>query len=149
MKAKRYLLEYRRCKARIARLQSEIQKLEDLCSGLTAPPMDGDKVQSSHEPDKIGAVVAQKADLEDELMDEVLNGIDALNSINGTINLIEDVDYQRILELRYVCFDLDTLRLKTWHEIAAEMNYSERWIQTLHGKALWEVEKIITERRLI
>ena len=143
MRAKQYMMQYRRCKAKIARLEDEIQKLTDLCSGLTAPPTDGDKVQSSHDPDRIGKVVAEKADLQDELIEEVVNGIDALNEIIDTINQIGSVDYQRVLELRYVRFDQDTLRMKTWVEIADEMHYSERWIQTMHGRALVEVERLI------
>jgi len=149
MKAKQYLLQYRRSSFKIERLKSDIQRLADLCAGITPLPPDGDRVQSSHDPDRIGAVIAQKADLEAELMDEILNSIDAINDITETLNMIEDVDYQRILQLRYIEFDQETLRMKTWVEIADELHYTERWIQTLHGRALWEVEKIINGGREI
>ena len=128
---------------KIAHLQDEIQKLADLCAGLPCTATDGDKVQSSHDPDRIGKVIAEKTDLEDELMDEVLSSIDAMNDIIETINRLSDVTYQNVLHLRYIDFDEDTLQLKTWTEIADELNYSERWVQAIHGRALVEVERMI------
>ena len=136
-------MQYRRSKAKIARLKDEIQKLADLCAGLPCTATDGDKVQSSHDPDRIGKVIAEKADLEDELMDEVLNSIDAMNGIIETINKLSDVSYQNVIQMRYIRFDEDTFQLKTWAEIADELHYSERWVQTIHGRALVEVERII------
>ena len=136
MRAKQYLSQYRRCKKKIARLEEQIQALAELCSGIAAPQIDGDRVQSSHNPDRMGEVIAKKSDLEAELMDEVVNAIDIMNEVTDTINEVENVDYQTLLEKRYIGF-------KTWEVIADEMHFSARWVLTMHGRALWEVEKII------
>lgn len=136
MRAKQYLMQYRRCQKKIARLEEQIQSLADLCSGISAPQVDGDRVQSSHNPDRIGEVLAKKTDLEDVLFDEVLNAIDLMNEIEGTINQIGNVDYQTLLQKRYIGFE-------TWDTIADEMHYTARWILSLHGRALVEVERII------
>lgn len=139
MRAKQYLQQYRRCKKRLRRLQEQIAELNDLVDGLSAPQVDGDRVQSSHDPDRMGEVIARKSDLEEELMVEIGNTLDMLNEIEATINAIKNVDYQTLLQKRYI-------RLETWEVIAEDMHYTSRWLFTMHGRALIEVEKLINGR---
>lgn len=156
MRAKKYLMQYKRCRMRIVRLNEQIQELEDQVNGLSSPQMDQDRVQSSHDPDRIGKVIARISDLKDKWYDEKLAAVDIMDEIIDTINALEDVDYQRLLQLRYIAryrpydkhydimpADERAARLTPWEVIAEEMHYSPRWILTLHGRALREVEKLI------
>lgn len=138
MTAKQYLQEYRRCKVRIRKLREQIRELNDLMDGLNSPQMDGDRVQSSHNPDAIGENVAKKSDLVEALELEIFVAIEVMNKIEGTIDRIQNVDYQMVLQKRYI-------GLETWEDIAEEMHYSGRWVLVLHGRALQEVEKLIHE----
>lgn len=139
MRAKQYLQQYRKCKLRLKRLQEQIDELKDLVDGLSAPQVDGDRVQSSHEPDRMGEVIARKSDLEEELMIEIGNTLDLLNEIEATISAVSNVEYQLLLQKRYI-------RLETWEVIAEDMHYTSRWLFTMHGRALIEVEKLINGR---
>ena len=139
MRAKQYLQQYRKCKLRLKRLQEQIDELKDLVDGLSAPQVDGDRVQSSHEPDRMGEVIARKSDLEEELMIEIGNTLDLLNEIEATISAVGNVEYQLLLQKRYI-------RLETWEVIAEDMHYTSRWLFTMHGRALIEVEKLINGR---
>lgn len=138
MTAKQYLQEYRRCKFKIKRLREQLQALNDLIDGLSSPQVDGDRVQSSHNPDAIGENVAKRSDLAETLELEIHVAIEVMKRIEGTIEQIQNVDYQAVLQKRYIS-------LKTWEVIADEMHYSGRWVLVLHGRALQEVEKLIHE----
>lgn len=136
MTAKQYLQEYRRCKVRIRKLREQIREINDLMDGLNSPQVDGDRVQSSHNPDTIGDNIAKKSDLVEALELEIFVAIGVMKKIEGTIDQIYNVDYQMVLQKRYI-------GLETWEDIAEEMHYSARWVLMLHGRALQEVEKLI------
>ena len=51
---------------------------------------------------------------------------------NKLNNSVENLEYQTLLELRYLCF-------KTWEQIAVQMGYGIDNIYKMHHKALREV----------
>ena len=55
---------------------------------------------------------------------------------DGRIDRVEDVRVRLILEKRYLCF-------RDWREIAAEMNYSLRYVQEKHREGLRAVQRIL------
>ena len=153
------MMQYKQCRAEIARLDELIQEQDDLCSGLSSPQLDSERVQSSHNPDRMGEVIAKKSDLQDRRMDEVMAAIDTMNQITDIINAIGNVDHQRLLWIRYIekyrnpndpefgsmTEDERAARMTPWEVIADEMHYSSRWILIMHGRALQEVERIMDD----
>ena len=49
------------------------------------------------------------------------------------ISSVQNMEYQRLLELRYLCF-------RSWKQIADEMGYSKQHIFRLHNEALEKVD---------
>ena len=75
-------------------------------------------------------------ELEHKITQEVNRLVDLKSRMIDMIHKLDSVDYQSVLELRYISY-------YTWEQIAAEMHYSLRWIYQLHGKALQAFEKIM------
>lgn len=135
MDAKKFLQEYRRAKIRITRLEKAISDLSEQSTNV-APVMEGDRVQTSPQPDRIGQVVARVSDLKAELMDARAEALEIMCSVYEVINQVSEPDYQLILHLRYI-------RCKRWKEIAVEMHYEQRSIYYIHRRAVAAVEKIL------
>ena len=73
-------------------------------------------------------------DVEQKITREISALVEIKTTIMELIHGLENVDYQSVLELKYLSY-------YTWEQIANEMHYSLRWIYKLHGKALQEFEK--------
>ena len=78
------------------------------------------------------------------LEDEINSGVDCLidtkRAIMEIIGEIKNVEYRILLEFRYLCFN-------SWAEIADKMGYGLRWIHILHGRALSEVNDVLSKKR--
>lgn len=134
-RAKQYLIEYTKMRKRVVRLQDKLDELNEQMDKITSWS-DNERVQSSLDPDKIGALVAKKLDMQAEIvmiMDELM---DKMEEVEFVLNQIENPDYALILQYRYI-------RGLTWNAIQDRMNFSKRWILILHGRALQEVDKLI------
>lgn len=81
--------------------------------------------------------VAKIVDLQAEINADIDALVDLKREILETIKGLENVEYQTILERRYLCFE-------TWEKIAAEMGYDLRWLFRLHGKALDAVQAVLS-----
>lgn len=95
-----------------------------------------ERVQTSHNPDKIGAMIAQIADLEADLMDAKADALQIMMEVDAVINKVSDPSYQLLLHDRYIM-------LHKWAEIADDMHYSYTGIMAVHKRALAEIEKLI------
>lgn len=109
----------------------KIEQLSDLKLQSTAISSlhDTEKVKTSLNPNKLSGLVAKMVDLENEINAEIDKLYSLKNDIMHSINLIDNKDYQVLLNLRYLNF-------LTWEEIAAKMGYSVRWIYKIHKKAI-------------
>ena len=54
------------------------------------------------------------------------------------IGRLKNPNHQTVLISRY-------FKNESWEQIAADMFFTERWIYTLHGRALQELDDILTE----
>lgn len=133
--AKKYLSEYGRLRLKIARLKYEVEEIRSEAESLSAWT-DGDRVQSSMQPDKLGAVVARLVDKENEILDAVIVCTDRMNEIDRMLDQMEDPKLALILELRYK-------RGYLWDEVASAMHFDRRWVLRLHGRALEEINRMI------
>lgn len=60
------------------------------------------------------------------------NLVDLKKEIAGVIRGVSNLEYQTLLELRYLCF-------KTWEQIAVQMGYGIDNIYKMHHKAMREI----------
>ena len=136
MNAKEYLRQYQDALVDIRNIEAELEELEDMAMSITVNA-DGERVQSSGSQDAIGSLVAKICDMRIELMDKRSDALDKMHRIQKTINRVENKDYRQILHMKYI-------EKATFEKIAVDMNKSWRWICKLHGRALQEVEKVLS-----
>lgn len=136
MTAKEYLMQARRIDIQINFDLRELDHWRDLSGRIT-----GCSFEPHYNPNRnIEAPFVRCLDkvveLEHKIAKEVNRLVDLKSQIVEMIHELDSVDYQSVLELRYISYF-------TWEQIAAEMHYSLRWIYQLHGKALQAFEKIM------
>ena len=138
MKAKEYLLQYKRMKMKLASLEADIEatreEREQINADLNGLP------RGSAISDRTGNLATALADMEMELVNTREETLAICRDVINTINQIEDQTLARLLHLRYI-------ELKTWNQIADEMYFSSRWVYgALHSAALKEVEQILVQK---
>ena len=134
MTTKDYLNQISRLNRMINNKLVEIQQLKEMSCSISAIT-NGEKVQTSLSPDKIGSSIAKIDEMErniDSMIDEY---VDKKNLIISQIDSIGNETYYNILFAKYV-------ERKTFEKIADEMTYSWRQIVRLHGRALQEFERL-------
>lgn len=120
---------------KILRLKETIDEIRALAQPTSSWPS-SDRVQSSHDPDKIGALTARVSDKEAELMLLIDDAAESMAEIIDVIDAVEGADVQTVLEKKYI-------RDEKFAIIAEEMDFSERWIHELHDRGLRQVDRIL------
>jgi len=100
-------------------------------SSFTKEKICGGNIEKS----KMESTMVKVIDLENEINADIDRLVDLKKDIQDTINMMDDINQQLLLELRY-------LSGKGWDEIAASMGYDPRTVYRIHGKALKEFEKM-------
>ena len=77
-------------------------------------------------------VICRIADLETEINQDIDALVDFKQEMMGVIKAVSNLEYQTLLELRFLCF-------KTWEQIAVAMDYSIQHIYRLRDKAVKEI----------
>lgn len=137
MTAKEYLSQARYLDARINSKIRQVADLNELATKATTT-LSGMPHNPNHGRSTMADCVAKIVDLQTEINADIDALVDLKRSILETIKAVTNVEMQTILEKRYLCF-------QSWEQIAASMNYDIRWLYRLHGKALKEVDGIISE----
>ena len=128
MTVKEYLNQAYRLDLRIDSKLGQVCSLRDLATKATATMSDmpGSPSPNMHRTqDIIGKIV----DLENEINVDIDRLIDLKREIVALIKGVENLEYQTLLEKRYLCF-------LSWEKIAVDMGYSCKWIKTLHERSL-------------
>ena len=81
-------------------------------------------------------------DLQEEINRDIDQLVDLKREIMVVIKKISNVEYQTILENRYLSF-------MSWEQIAVEMKYSIQQIYRLRDRAHKVVEKIVFDEKMI
>ncbi|QNO13348.1 DUF1492 domain-containing protein [Alkalicella caledoniensis] len=89
----------------------------------------------SFEKSRMENTIVKVIDLEHEINADIDRLVELKKDIQETINKIDDLNYQLLLEMRYLCG-------KNWEEIALAMGYDRSTVFRIHGKAIKEVKKI-------
>ncbi len=139
MTGKEYLWQYREANAELKRIESEISSIDDLLGSVTVDPT-SEKVQSSHDPDQIGKLIARKSDMLDELNRKKAETLELLKEISDVIAELSDPDEKLLVQLRYV-------KMLSWKNVEREMRkagryYSEEWMMKHHKRAMGEIEEL-------
>ena len=117
-----------RAKERIAARQERIEEWRQIAESITANPENassGGGYPTSKTENCVVAIVTLQ-----EIKDEIMEIADFERQTSQIIKeLVEDLNFKTVLELRYLSY----LR---WEEIAVRMNYTFRWTQELHRRAL-------------
>jgi len=135
MKAKEYLGQAYLLDQRINSQLEQLTALNDLATKCTSMISD-----MPRNPNRGGSSMADTVvkivDLQEEINQDVDELVDLKMKIIGVIRSVEKKEYRVLLELRYLCF-------KSWEDIAAEMNYSVRWVHIMISRALAAVDRIL------
>lgn len=131
MTAKEYLSQARFLDERINSKIQQVTSLNELATKCTSTLSD-----MPHNPNKGNSTMADAVckiiDLQEEINRDIDRLVDLKREIMKVIKAVADVEYQTILEKRYLCFI-------SWEQIAVDMNYSIQHIHRMHSKALKEI----------
>ena len=134
MEAKEYLESYRLIQTRINVLRAEIDRLRAEAESVSIK-LDGmPKGQGGN--DKMSRIVAEMADLESTMTDEMSGLYIRRQRIIVQLGKLKSHKHQVLLQKRYI-------ECKTWETIAYEMDITWRHCYRLHGSALAEFEEVL------
>lgn len=141
MNVKEYLEQAKYLDMRINSKVEQLSTLNDLATKCTVTlsdmPRNPNKGISNME-DTIVKII----DLQEEINRDIDQLVDLKREIMVVIKKISNVEYQTILENRYLSF-------MSWEQIAVEMKYSIQHIYRLRDRAHKVVEKIVFDEKMI
>ncbi|WP_029502428.1 DUF1492 domain-containing protein [Lachnoclostridium phytofermentans] len=132
MTAKEYLGQARFLDMRINSKIQQIASLNELATRCTATISDMPK-NPNRGGSRMADAVIKIIDLQEEINRDIDKLVELKREIMGIIKAVPNVEYQTVLEKRYLCFI-------TWEQIAVDMNYSMQHTFRIHEKALKEIE---------
>ena len=131
MTEKEYLLQARYLDERIRSKLQQIESLNDLATSCSAVISD-----MSRNPNRGGSKMADAVikivSLQGEIHMDINELVELKREIMVVIKSVPIVEYQTLLEKRYLCFI-------SWEQIAVDMNYSMQHIHRMHSAALKEI----------
>ena len=130
MNAKEYLSQARNLDQRIITKTQMIDSLNDLATRCTATYSDMPK-SPSRGNSRLEECVMKIIDLENEINADIDDLVALKHEIVKVIKSVPNLEYQTLLELRYLCF-------KSWEQIAVMLGYDLRYTHKLHNRALEE-----------
>ncbi len=131
MTAKEYLGQAYRLDQRINSKLEQIASLNSLASKCTST-LTGMPRNPSHGTTTMADAVVKIVDLQAEINHDIDRLVDLKRDIVRVIKAVEHMEYQTLLELRYLCF-------KTWEQIAVDMGYRVRNVHIIHNEALGKI----------
>ena len=138
MTAKEYLNRAWNVDQRINSKLHQLDSLKDMATKATST-LGTEPVSGTRNVQRMADTIDNIIALENEINDDIDRLVDLKRDVIKTISKVKDTNCLTLLELRYLSF-------KSWDDIAAEMNYTSRWVHIMHSKALAAVEKILEER---
>lgn len=125
---KEYLGQAYRIDQRINSKIEQVSSLHALATKATSTisDMPGSATRNIH---KMEDVIVKIIDLENEINADIDALVDLKAEITGVIKSIDNIEYQTLLELRYLCY-------KPWEQIAMDLGYSINNVFKMHRKAI-------------
>lgn len=141
MTAKQYLNRARHLDTEIEVLLKAKQAAYEAVTRITQN-YDDDNTTGTKDPHKYDRI-AELIDIIDRKTDEY---VATLEEIVQTIMLVEDDRQRNVLALYYTAKDQKTGKPLTWEQVAVELHYSWKQTRRIHGRALIEIDNILTGR---
>jgi DNA-directed RNA polymerase specialized sigma subunit len=135
MNAKEYLSQALWLDQMILSKLEQLETLKSLSMKVTSSFAEEKISGGNVEKSKMESTIVKVIDLEHEINADIDRLVNLKKDIQDTINMMDDINQQLLLELRY-------LSGKGWDEIAASMGYDPRTVYRIHGKALKEFERM-------
>lgn len=135
MKAKEYLGQARFLDMRINSKIQQVASLNELATMCTSTLSDMPK-NPNRGDSRMADSVIKIIDLQDEINSDINKLVELKREIMGVIKAVPNMEYQTLLEKRYLCFI-------TWEQIAVDMNYSMQYTFRIHERALKEIDQIL------
>ena len=137
MRAKEYLLQYRRALERIRQLDARIERLYLEAEIQATAPKEVDVKGSGLKRDRTAELAVKIADTTERLNAERLDALELVNEISAVIDRVPDTVQSRLLFDRYVAG-------MTWDQTAADIGHDPVHTRgRLHGAALEAVRVIL------
>ncbi len=128
MTAKEYLGQAYRLDQRINSKLEQVSSLNELAkkvtTTLTGMPRNPNQATST-----MADAVAKIIDLQAEINGDIDRLVDLKREMVTLIKAVNNIEYQTLLELRYLCF-------YTWEQIAVDMGYNVRHVYRIHDEAV-------------
>lgn len=137
MTAKQYMNRVRRVDKEITALENLLQKTRDTLENTTQK-YDSDGSQSTKDPHKFDRLMELESLIDQKISEQLVLKAETLE----TIGKVRDRT-QRIVLTEYY------LNMKTWEQVAVNINYSYQHTHRIHGHALQEVNRIINGNKEI
>ena len=137
MTAKQYMNRVRRVDKEIKALENLLQKTRDDME-KTTQKYDSDGSQSTKDPHKFDRLMELESLIDQKISEQLVLKAETLE----TICKVRDRT-QRIVLTEYY------LNMKTWEQVAVNINYSYQHTHRIHGHALQEVNRIINDNKEI
>ena len=131
--AKEYLVQAYRIDQRINSKIEQVSALNNMATKATSTisDMPGSATRNIH---RMEDVIVKIIDLQNEINADIDKLVDFKAEVMSVIKSIDNLEYQTLLELRYLCF-------KPWEQIAIELGYSINNVFKMHRKAIELLEK--------
>lgn len=136
MTSKEYLLQARFLDASIRTKVEQIESLNDLATSCTAVISDMPR-NPNRGGSRMEEAVLKIIDLQEEIKRDMMALVELKREIMEVIKSVSSLEYQTILEKRYLCFI-------SWERIAVELGYSIQHTYRLHDAALKEIDEILS-----
>lgn len=135
MTAKEYLGQARFLDMRINSKIQQVASLNELATRCTTTISDMPK-NPNRGDSRMADSVIKIIDLQDEINSDINKLVELKREIMGVIKAVPNMEYQTLLEKRYLCFI-------TWEQIAVDMNYSMQYTFRIHERALKEIDQLL------
>ena len=135
MTAKQYLSRIRLLDIKINNKMQELKELRQKVDGLSSVTLVADRVQTSHEHDRISKDIGEILELEARIVRQMKELEKEKHRVINEIESLENRLYIQILFKKYIEY-------KSLEQIAVELSYSYDRVRHLHGYALIEFDKI-------
>ncbi len=139
MEAKEFLKQIYRLDKTIENKIEECEQWKTIAMNITAHS-EGERVQSSGNPQKMADAVCRCVDIEREICETVAKLASVQKEVVSVIEQLDDTLQYDILHKRYVQY-------KSLTEIAIETRYSYQHIVDNHGKAIKKVQNYLNNRK--
>lgn len=136
-RAKDFLEEYRKLDEMIENKMYEVKRWIDIATNI-CPNYEGEKVQSSGSKQKMSDAVIKAIEMEQEINRTIDELIDLKQDIISVLEQLPPLEYG-LLHRIYIQY-------KSLAEASYDLDKSESWGSTVHGRALFRVQRILEKR---